>query len=189
MNIVVFNDNHDGDRFFTKMQEDISKFKMGMAFYMTVRGIPQIYYGGEILMTGKEHDGHGYIREDFPGGWPGDDANAFTKEGRTPMQQEAFAFTRLLLNWRKNNKVVQYGEFTQFLPENGVYTYFRHNDEGVVMVMLNNSNEEKEVDLSRFNEIINGYTKGRSVLTRRTFENLDKIIVPAKSPLIVELLK
>jgi glycosidase len=171
------------------MQEDMSKFKLGMAFYMTVRGIPQIYYGGEILMTGKEHDGHGYIREDFPGGWPGDEANAFTKDGRTPLQQEAFAFTRLLLNWRKNNKVVQFGEFTQFLPENGVYTYFRHNDEGVVMVMLNNSNDEKEVDLSRFNEVIEGYSKGRSVLTRKTFENLDKIIVPAKSPVIVELLK
>ena len=189
MNIVTFTDNHDGDRFFTKMQEDIRKFKLGMVFYMTARGIPQIYYGGEILMTGREHDGHGYIREDFPGGWPGDEKNAFTKEGRTPMQQEAFTFTRRLLNWRKGSEVVQFGEFTHYIPENGVYVYFRHNEEESVMVMLNNTEEEREVDLSRFAQNIDGYSKGRSVLTRKLFENLDKIIVPAKSPMIVELVK
>ena len=189
MNIVTFTDNHDGDRFFTKMQEDIRKFKLGMVFYMTARGIPQIYYGGEILMTGREHDGHGYIREDFPGGWPGDEKNAFTKEGRTSMQQEAFSFTRRLLNWRKGSEVVQFGEFTHYIPENGVYVYFRHNEDESVMVMLNNTEEEREVDISRFAQNIDGYSKGRSVLTRKLFENLDKIIVPAKSPMIVELVK
>ena len=188
-NIVTFSANHDGDRFFTKMQEDIRKYKLAMAFYMTARGIPQIYYGGEILMTGKEHDGHGYIREDFPGGWPGDERNAFTKEGRTQLEEEAFSFTRRLLNWRKGNEIVQFGEFTQFLPENNVYTYFRHNEDGAVMVMLNNAEEEREIDLSRFDEILKDYNSGRSVLTRKVFEDLDKIIVPAKSPVIIELMK
>lgn len=189
MNIVVFADNHDGDRFFTKMKKDISKFKMGMVFYMTVRGIPQIYYGGEILMTGREHDGHGYIREDFPGGWAGDENSAFSKAGRTPLQQEGFSFTRRLLNWRKQNKVVQFGKFTQYLPENGVYVYFRHNEEGSVMVMLNNADEEREIDLSRFAENLKDFSKGRSVLSRKIFENLETIIVPAKSPLIIELIR
>jgi glycosidase len=188
-NIVVFSDNHDGDRFFTKMQEDIRKFKMGMVFYATVRGIPHFYYGGEILMTGREHDGHGTIREDFPGGWQGDPANAFTKEGRTAEQQEAFSFTRRLLNWRKNNTVVQSGELTQYLPENNVYVYFRHNEEGAVMVMFNNAEEERSVDLSRFEENLKGYSKGKSVLTRQSFDNLEKIDLPAKSALIVELQK
>ena len=159
-----------------------------MVFYMTVRGIPHMYYGGEILMTGKEHDGHGYIREDFPGGWEGDERNAFTKAGRNPLEEEAHSFTSRLLNWRKGNKVVQFGEFTQYLPENNVYVYFRHNEEGSVMVMLNNSEEEREVDLSRFEENLNGYTIGRSVLSRKLFESLDKIIVPAKSPMIIELM-
>ena len=189
MNIVTFTDNHDGDRFFTKMQEDIRKFKLGMVFYMTARGIPHMYYGGEILMTGKEHDGHGYIREDFPGGWPDDERNAFSTEGRTPQEQDAFSFTRRLLNWRKGNEVVQFGEFTQYIPENNVYVYFRHNNDGCVMVMLNNAEEEREVDLSRFKKNIKGYSKGRSVLTRKLFEDLDKIIIPAKSPIIVELIK
>jgi len=185
--IVVFSDNHDGDRFYTKMNEDIRKFKMGMIFYATIRGIPHFYYGGEILMTGREHDGHGYIREDFPGGWPGDEANAFTKDGRTPQQQEAFSFTSRLLNWRKNNKAVQYGKLTQYLPENNVYVYFRHNEEGSVMVMLNNAEEERSVDLLRFEENLKGYSKGKSVMTRQSFDNLDRITLQGKSALIVEL--
>lgn len=188
-NIVVFTDNHDGDRFFTKMQEDIRKFKMGMAFYMTVRGIPHIYYGGEILMTGREHDGHGYIREDFPGGWPGDGKSAFTKEGRSPEQQDAFGFTQRLLNWRKGNRAVKYGEFTHYIPEDGVYVYFRHTSDASVMVMLNNNDEEKEVDLKRFSENLAGYNKGKSVLTRSYYDRLNKIVVPAKSPLIIDLIK
>ena len=140
-------------------------------------------------MTGKEHDGHGYIREDFPGGWAEDERNAFTKEGRTPMEEEAFGFTRRLLNWRNSNPIVQHGEFTQYLPENGVYVYFRHNEVGSVMVMLNNTEEEREVDLGRFEQNLMGYQSGRSVLSRKLFENLDKIIVPAKSPMIIELMK
>ena len=189
MDIVVFTDNHDGDRFFTKMKEDMNKFKMGMIFYMTVRGIPHMYYGGEMLMTGREHDGHGYIREDFPGGWPGDEVNAFTEEGLTPDQKDALGFTKRLLNWRKNSKVVQFGEFTQYLPENSVYVYFRHNDKGSVMVMFNNAEEKRTVDLSRFSENLEGYSKGKSVLTRESFESLDTIELPAKSALIVELEK
>jgi glycosidase len=189
MDIVVFTDNHDGDRFYTKMKEDMNKFKMGMVFYMTVRGIPHMYYGGEILMTGKEHDGHGYIREDFPGGWPGDEVNAFTEEGLSPEQKDALGFTRRLLNWRKSNEVVQFGEFTQYLPENSVYVYFRHNDQGSVMVMFNNAEEERTVDLSRFAENLEGYSKGKSVLTRESFESLDTIELPRKSALIVELEK
>jgi len=186
-NIVVFSDNHDGDRFFTKMQEDIRKFKMGMVFYATVRGIPHFYYGGELLMTGREHDGHGTIRQDFPGGWLEDESDAFTKEGRTAEQQEAFSFMRRLLNWRKSNMVVQDGKLTQYLPENNVYVYFRHNDKGSVMVMFNNAEEERSVDLSRFEENLQGYSKGKSVLTREAFESLDRITLQGKSALILEL--
>ena len=187
MNIVTFSDNHDGDRFFTKMQEDYRKFKLGMIFLMTTRGIPQIYYGGEILMTGREHDGHGYIREDFPGGWPGDQYNAFNAQGRTEEQEEAYSFMRRLLNWRKTNNAVQWGELTQYLPENGVYVYFRHFEEETVMILLNNISENKEVVLSRFEKDLAGYTTGESVLTSQSFDNLDKLIVPAKSGLIIEL--
>lgn len=187
MKLVVMTDNHDGDRFFTKMQEDIRKFKLGMAFAMTVRGIPQIYYGGEILMTGKEHDGHGYIREDFPGGWEGDKVDVFSDKKLTDEQKDALGFTKRLLNWRKSNKTVQFGEFTHYIPENGVYVYFRHTDEESVMIMLNNAEEERTVDLSRFTENLKDYATGKSVLTRTYYDRLDEITIPAKSPLIIEL--
>lgn len=187
MKLVVFADNHDGDRLYSKLDEDINKYKLAMAFLFTTRGIPQIYYGTEILMTGHEHDGHGFIREDFAGGWDGDENNAFTSVGRTPEQNEAFNFLRRLMNWRKSSKAVQNGKLTHYLPENGIYVYFRHTKEESVMVMLNNTNEDKEVDLSRFAENIEGFETGKSVLNRMYFDKLDTIVVPAKSPLIIEL--
>lgn len=188
-NLVVFADNHDGDRIYSKLNEDINKYKLAMAFMLTTRGIPQIYYGTEILMTGLEHQGHGFIRKDFPGGWENDEKDAFTREGKTDEQNEGFDFTKRLLNWRKGNKAVQTGKLTHYIPENGVYVYFRHTADESVMVMLNNTNEDKEVDLSRFAENIKDYSTGRSVIDRRGWEKLDKITVPAKSPLVIELRK
>lgn len=187
MKLVVFADNHDGDRLYTKLGEDINKFKLSMAVLFTTRGTPQIYYGTEILMTGHEHQGHGFIREDFPGGWDGDKKDAFIRSGRTDEQNEAFDFVKRILNWRKGNNAIQNGKLTHYLPEDGVYVYFRYTEEESVMVMLNNTNEDKEVKMERFYENLKGYSTGRSVLDRRSWENLDKITVPAKSPLIIEL--
>jgi len=189
LNIVTFSTNHDADRFFSKMNEDYQKFKLGMTFLMTTRGIPQMYYGGEILMTGREHKGHGFIRKDFPGGWPDDTKNAFTSQGRTEEQEEAFGFMRRLLNWRKTSKAVQFGELNQYLPEDGIYVYFRHFEGESVMVILNNISENKEVDLSRFKKDLNGFTKGRSVLSRQSFDSLDKLKVRSKSALVIELVR
>jgi len=86
---VIFPDNHDLSRYYSVMGNDLDKYKMGLAFYYTTRGIPMVYYGTEILMTGEEHLGHGYIRQDFPGGWAGDEINAFTGEGLNADQLEA----------------------------------------------------------------------------------------------------
>lgn len=189
MDLVTFADNHDGDRIYSKLDEDLDKFQLAMAFLLTTRGIPQIYYGTEILMTGKEHQGHSFIRKDFPGGWPGDSLNAFSRQGRTDDQNKAFDFMRRLLHWRQSNTAVQSGKLTHYIPENGVYVYFRYNDDASVMVVLNNSEEEKEVNLSRFSENLQGYSSGRSVLNRQGYPELTKLTVPAKSPLIIELLK
>ena len=189
MNLVVFADNHDGDRLYSKLNEDINNYKLAVTFLFTTRGIPQIYYGTEIIMTGNEHQGHGFIREDFPGGWANDQGNAFTMEGRTKEQNEAFDFLRKLMIWRQGNKTVQFGKLTHYIPENGVYVYFRHDDKGSVMVMLNNTNEDKEVDLTRFAENIEGFKTGKSVLDKLYFDQLNKITIPAKSPLVIELME
>lgn len=187
--LVVFLDNHDGDRFFSKMNEKLDNYKLGMAFLLTTRGTPQIYYGTEILMTGREHDGHGSIREDFPGNWPGEEFDTETGKGLTESQKEAYQWTKHLLNWRKNNPAVQFGKLTHYIPENGVYVYFKTNENGSVMVLLNNNEKETKVNLSRFKDNLEAFSSGRSVMTRQQFETLDELAVPAKSPLIVELIK
>ncbi|MCK5078572.1 MAG: alpha-amylase, partial [Bacteroidales bacterium] len=97
---VIFPDNHDLSRYYTVMGEDLNKYKMGLVFFYTTRGIPMVYYGTEILMTGEEHRGHGHIREDFPGGWEGDDVSAFSGAGLNEKQLEAQQFVKQLQNWR-----------------------------------------------------------------------------------------
>jgi glycosidase len=138
-------------------------------------------------MTGKEHDGHGYIREDFPGGWEGDKTSVFDGKNLSNEQLEALNFTKRLFNWRKTNNAVQFGGFTHFIPQDGVYVYFRHTEKEAVMIVLNNTNEERTVDMSRFKGMLKGYTSGKSVLNRTYYNQLTEIIVPAKSPLIIEL--
>lgn len=187
--LVLFADNHDGDRLFSKLGEDLSKFKMAMTMLYTLRGIPQLYYGTEILMTGFEHQGHGFIREDFPGGWENDTIDAFTSEGRTEEQNIAFNFVKRLMNWRKTNMAVQQGKLTHFIPEDGVYVYFREYKDECVMVILNNSKEDKSLDLNRFTEITKNYSQGKSVLDRTFLDNLETVNVKAKSPMIFELSK
>lgn len=188
-NIVVFADNHDADRLFTVLQEDIRKYKMAMAFLMTVRGFPQIYYGTEILMTGLEHDGHGFIREDFPGGWDGDKTNVFTRENLSADQKDAWDFLRKLLHWRKDKKVIHDGKTTHYVPENGVYVYFRYNDDESVMVILNNNDESRTFTTERFAENLQGYRSGSDIIHRTHFDQLRMISVPARSARIIELKK
>ncbi len=188
-NLVTFADNHDGDRLYAKLGNDVNKFKLAMAFMMTTRGIPQIYYGTEILMDGKQGRSDGDVREDFPGGWADDTIDATTAAGRTAEQNDAFNFIKRLLNWRKTNSTVQFGKLTHYIPENGVYVYFRQYKGNTVMVMLNNTTENKKVELLRFANSIGDNTKGKSVLTRQNWDELNNIEIPAKSPLIIELMK
>ena len=187
--IISFADNHDGDRIYTTLGEDLRKLKMAMAFLMTTRGAPQIYYGTEVLMTGREHDGHGFIREDFPGGWQGDAVNAFTGEGLSAEQKEAQAFMKQIMNWRKNNKAVTTGKLKHFLPEDGVYVYFRYTDEETVMVVINNNDESRTFKTQRFDECLNGWTTGTDIISRTWFDQLKMISVPAMSARIIELKK
>ncbi|MEA3451888.1 MAG: glycoside hydrolase family 13 protein, partial [Bacteroidota bacterium] len=136
--LVIFLDNHDLDRYFTSVGEDMRKFKMGIAFLLTSRGIPVIYYGTEIAMDGIEHKGHGFIRNDFPGGWRNDTINIFSQTNMSEIQQDAFTFVSKLANWRKTNKAATDGKLLHFLPHDNVYVYFRYTDDEAVMVLLNN---------------------------------------------------
>jgi glycosidase len=186
--LVVFPDNHDMDRFFTQVNEDLDLFKMGIAYTLTLRGTPQLYYGTEILMDNEEAPGdHGIIRTDFPGGWAGDKVNGFTGKGLSEQQKEAKAYTKKLLNWRKGNEVIHNGKLMQFVPHEGVYTIFRYTEEGKVMTIMNKNAEAKTFALDRFAEMLNGTSRGKDVISGKTYPTSGTIELPGKSALILEI--
>ena len=185
--LVVFADNHDTERFFTAIREDFSKYKMAMAYLMTIRGIPQIYYGSDILMTGRKSDGDGMLRKDFPGGWAGDKVNAFTGEGLTPQQKEAQHYLKKLITWRKGKEVIHNGKMLHYLPKSGVYAFFRYNEKENIMVIFNNNGEEKSFDFNHYREGLKGATKGFDVVSGKNIDDLSSVKLPALSVLIVEL--
>jgi glycosidase len=183
---LTFVDNHDMTRFFTSVKKDVNKFKMGMAFLLTTRGIPQLYYGDEILMDG---DGsvHPDVRKDFPGGWPGDKVNAFTVAGRTKEQNEVFTYMKTLLNWRKTKTVLHEGKLTHYIPQENIYVYFRHNASESVMVVMNGNDVAKSLDTKRFAENLKGFTKATNVTTGEALSVLENLSIPAQTALVLEL--
>jgi len=185
-NLVIFPDNHDMNRFYTQVNEDFDLFKMGIAYILTMRGIPQIYYGTEILMKSPTERSDGLIRSDFPGGWSEDTINAFTGAGLSDMQLEAREYLQKLLNWRKTKSCLHDGKLIHYAPENGTYVYFRFNDDGKVMVIFNKNDHEITLDGSRFSEMTGPSITGHEVLTGNE-QRLDNISVPARSACIIEL--
>lgn len=187
-NLVIFPDNHDMSRFYVQVGENPELLKMGLAFFLTTRGVPQIYYGTEIMMR---HEGgeHGNIRADFPGGWEGDAVNAFTGKGLTDGQKNMQNYVSTILNWRKNSQVIHNGKLMHFVPKEGIYVYFRYNENESVMVILNKNQEGKTIDTSRFHERISGYKTGKEIISGKQLSDISKIEVPARSAVIVDLSK
>jgi len=186
-NLLVFPDNHDMARFYMQlgMQQDL--YKMGIAYYLTIRGIPQIYYGSEILMTHTEGDGHGYIRKDFPGGWLGDKVNAFTGQNLPEDAQETKDFFTKLLNWRKDKTVIHSGKTIHFAPEEGVYIYARYDERDTVLVVMNKNNGEKKISPERYLEIIGPHVSGRDVVSGKSYVVNKSFTVPGRQTLVLEL--
>jgi len=186
---VVFLDNHDMSRFYSVIGESLPRLKMGLAWLLTTRGIPQLYYGTEMLMKNFSNP-DGLVRADFPGGFAGDKRNAFTKAGRTAPEQEAFAYVSKLGTYRKAHPVLQTGKLMQFIPQDNIYTYFRYDEQGnTVLVMLNDNQESKTVDLTRFAERLTGYSSAVDVLSGATVSDLKSVKVPAYTALVWELRK
>ncbi|WP_286859189.1 MULTISPECIES: glycoside hydrolase family 13 protein [Sphingobacterium] len=148
---VLFLDNHDKDRFFSVVGENVQKYKSAMAWLMTTRGIPQLYYGAEILMKNFSNP-DGLLREDFQGGFAGDKMNKFNPEGRTKPEQDMWSYVQTLANYRKQHAVLQTGKTMQYVPEDGIYVYFRYNEQQTVMVVMNCNDVAKEIKLDRFKE-------------------------------------
>ncbi|WP_293300389.1 glycoside hydrolase family 13 protein [Pedobacter sp. UBA4863] len=183
---VVFLDNHDISRFYSVVGEDFNKYKSGIAWLLTTRGIPQFYYGTEILMKNYANP-DGLVRDDFPGGWQGDKTNKFIAGGRTEKENEAFNYVKKLANYRKNNEVLQTGKMMQFIPEEGIYVYFRYNADKTIMIIMNSNTEEKSVPTARFAERILSATTAKNVVTEETLNTLATIKIPATTTLVLEL--
>lgn len=185
-NLLVFAENHDTSRF-NQIFPDFEDYKLVMGLIMTVRGIPQIYYGSEIGMAGDKSKGDGDIRRDFPGGWKADKQNAFTEVGRTVKQKEYFDFTKKLMNWRKGKEVIHSGKTLHYIPQSNVYVFFRYNAKESVMVVLNNNPKPQKIDLSRFSEGIKEFTSGKDILSGKVIDLDNELEIGGKTPMILEL--
>ena len=184
--ILTFLDNHDTDRFLLEEPDSLGWWKQAIAFLLTSRGIPQIYYGTEILMNGSKEGSDGYVRRDFPGGFPGDKTDAFTREGRTEMQNEAFDFMSKILNWRRGNKVISEGSLKHFMPENGIYVYERRLGDKRVIVMMNGNDTPVTTTMERTLEILPVGTTMRDMLTGKDFTVGEEMTFPARALYILE---
>ena len=187
-NILIFLDNHDISRFIQKDENDLRRYKQAIAFLLTTRGIPQIYYGTEILMYGNKSEGDGNIRKDFPGGWAGDPVDAFTSAGRTDLQNQAWDYLKRLLNWRKQSEAVTTGQLIHYTPdESGCYVYARVKGNQTVLVVMNGTNEDRTLDMNRFHEVIQGKQVGKDVISGKTIDIANTMNIAARGVYVLEL--
>lgn len=154
MNVLRFLDNHDTDRFILEMPENLDAWKQAVAMLLTAPGIPQLYYGTELLMNGSKERSDGYVRRDMPGGFKGDKENQFAASGRSDLQNEAYDFISTINQWRKTSDAIGKGDMKHFMPTNGVYLYRRKYGPEEVIVILNGKDENLDLDMSRYAEII-----------------------------------
>jgi len=186
-NLMIFPDNHDMSRIFTQLDEDYDRYRMAIVFYLTMRGIPQIYYGTEILMSHPGTESHGAIREEFPGGWQDHERSAFTGVGLTGKQLEAQQFMRKLLQWRKSASVIHNGKLMQYAPTGNVYAYFRYDDDNTVMVIFNRGEEAVTVETERFAERIGNASHAVDVITGEAYDISEEITLQPRSVLLLEV--
>jgi neopullulanase len=165
MGEVIFLGNHDLSRFYSMVDENVAKYKIALGWLLTFRGVPQLYYGDEILMTGKSNP-DGLVRADFMGGWKEDKQNKFTQEGRTEKENDVFNYLKTLANFRLKSTALKTGKMMQYIPENGLYTYFRYDDKQIIICIMNTSDEEKTIDaVTKYADIVKGFTSMKNVIT------------------------
>ena len=185
LSVLAFIENHDTDRFLGE-GNNLAALKQAATLLLTTRRIPQLYYGTEVLMNGTKQATDGHVRKDFPGGWQGDEANAFTSTQLDSLQRDCYRFFQRLLHWRKGNEVIARGEMTQFLVQQGVYAYARHYEGRTVLVLLNGSDSPTTLPLHPYKEVLGNAVQGRDVVSGRIVR-LDKPLqMAARETLVIE---
>lgn len=188
-NLVTFMDNHDMPRIYDQVNQNYDLYKMAMIYLYTLRGIPQVYYGTEITMSFPENPGdHGGLRIDMPGGWEGDKVNVFKGEGLNDQEKEAFKFVKTLTHYRKNTTALQDGKLVHFYPKDEIYVMFRFDEKTKVMTVFNKNTAVSEVKLDRFEEILNGATSAKNILTGETVDLSSGVLsIQGTSALMLEV--
>ncbi len=185
--LMLFDGNHDTPRLFSVLDEDPDLTRMALAYVLTMKRTPQLYYGSEVLMTSpKKHDDFDAFRADFPGGWAGDAVNAFTGEGLTAVQKNHQQWLKKLLNWRKNQEVIHHGKLMHFVPENGTYVLVRYNEKSRVMVIFNKNKSDAPIKLERFREVWPKNAIATNIVTTETSTLNQILTVPARSVTILQ---
>jgi glycosidase len=186
LKLVIFLDNHDLSRFYSVVGEDLRKIKVAFTWLLTWRGTPQMYYGSEILMKGFANP-DGWVRLDFPGGWPGDKVNKFKPDGRTPEEQEVFTLIKTLANYRKQSSALTTGKMMHYLPKDGLYVYFRYDEKQTIMCIMNTSDKPKQVNAFDYPERTSGFQLGINVLTGKQYNLTEGIHVEGMEMMVLEL--
>ena len=182
--VMAFIENHDTDRYLGN-GKDSTALKQAYALLLTMKRIPQLYYGTEILMNGTKTETDGNVRQDFPGGFPGDKVNKFTREGRTKAENAMFDWTSRLLHWRQNNDVIINGSQTQFIPHHGVYVLARQHNGKTVLTILNGKKADNQVDVARYAEVIGSHTTATDVLTGATVDLTKNIPLTQRQAMVL----
>jgi neopullulanase len=183
----IFLENHDMNRILSELKDDVSRLKMATGMLLTIRGIPQLYYGTEVLMKNMKVPSDAEVRRDFAGGWAEDGLNKFKPEGRTAEEKEYFNFLRNLANYRLKSSAISKGKTLQYQPFDNVYVYFRFDDKQRVMCIVNPNDKEKELDMLRYTEGYAGKSEGRDVISGRNLQLDGKLTIPAKTFLLIEV--
>ncbi len=183
--VMAFIENHDTDRFLGDGKDTLA-LKQALALLLTVRRIPQLYYGTEVLMNGTKSATDGNVRRDFPGGFPGDTHNAFTREGRTKEENAMFNWTSRLLHWRQNNDVIAKGQQTQFIPQKGVYVVARTLGQKAVLTIINGTSHAATLNTARYAEITRGATTATNVLTGRKIDISHDVRLAPRGVMVLE---
>ena len=183
--VMAFIDNHDTDRFLGN-GKDSTALKQALALLLTINRIPQLYYGTEILMNGTKEKTDGNVRRDFPGGFPGDSKNAFTREGRTKAENAMFDWLSRLLHWRQGNEVITKGSQTQFIPYKGIYVIARQYQGKTVLTILNGKRSQATMAVERYSEAIGNHTQAKDVLTGTTYQLSKDLVLQPRQVLVLE---
>lgn len=186
MNLMVFPDNHDRSRIFSLLHENVNLLKSSLLFTATTRGIPQIYYGTEILTTSPIERDDGLLRADFPGGWSTDTINGFTGKGLSAAQRDVQLYLKKLFNWRKQCSVISNGKLLHYIPHDGTYVYFRYNDAHTLMVIINKNTGDSQLDLHRFSTMIKNKTRGKNIITDQIVDLTQPLTLNALTSIAIE---